>query len=244
MRARASRVLRRLRGNRARTTGSQSFRPTGRQGAGIVMTGEFRVNSGAWNTSRVGTRPPDGSPRTSARELQRRQPLAEALGPGRAPAHENWNIGAQLQSNPREFRRPEARLPTVGPGPAASSRHRNCRRRAHRRAEFACGPGCAPPGPAAGLLERPRGAHAEVVIGRNAAPAAGPMSSSTRDLTVVGRSRKPDRRAGRSAGTRSAAGDSRRRGARSRAGTGSASRAPATIAALLGVMAHSPTSTR
>src|SRR6185437_14204425 len=49
-------------GKRARTTGSQSFRVAsaapGPKAARIVMMGEFRVNSGLWNTSRVGTETP------------------------------------------------------------------------------------------------------------------------------------------------------------------------------------------
>ena len=37
-------------GQCARTTGSQSLRPPDSKKARIVMMGEFRVNSGLWNT--------------------------------------------------------------------------------------------------------------------------------------------------------------------------------------------------
>src|ERR1700730_6114143 len=40
-------------GARARTTGSQSLRPPDSKKARIVMRGEFRVNAGRWNPSRV-----------------------------------------------------------------------------------------------------------------------------------------------------------------------------------------------
>ena len=45
-------------GNRARTTASQSFRPPVSKKPRIVVGGEFRVNSGAWNTEAVGTPTP------------------------------------------------------------------------------------------------------------------------------------------------------------------------------------------
>src|SRR5688572_10619092 len=45
-------------GNRARTTASQSFRPPVSKKPRIVVGGEFRVNSGAWNTEAVGTATP------------------------------------------------------------------------------------------------------------------------------------------------------------------------------------------
>src|SRR5205085_5042830 len=45
-------------GERERTTASQSLRPPDSKKARIVMRGEFRVNSGLWNTSRVLTATP------------------------------------------------------------------------------------------------------------------------------------------------------------------------------------------
>ena len=45
-------------GKRARTTASQSFRPPVSKKPRIVVGGEFRVNSAAWNTAAVGTATP------------------------------------------------------------------------------------------------------------------------------------------------------------------------------------------
>ena len=45
-------------GKRARTTASQSFRPPVSKKPRIVVGGELRVNSGAWNTAAVGTATP------------------------------------------------------------------------------------------------------------------------------------------------------------------------------------------
>ena len=72
-------------GKRARTTASQSFRPPVSKKPRIVVGGEFRVNSGAWNTAAVGTATPGKMTRyqESAPRADRREFFADSFGPGR-----------------------------------------------------------------------------------------------------------------------------------------------------------------
>ena len=151
---------------RARTTGSNTLPVPPSEKARIVMRGEFRVNSGAWNISRGAHRHPGMNHQKPAlRQLHGTQPLAAALPPGgtaheqtparprpvpapAAPAHPLPDRVPHSAIQRQQYRR---RIRAAAPQPAADRNmfeRPGCRPLASRRCAAAAPERHVPPGPA------------------------------------------------------------------------------------------------
>ena len=127
-------------GKRARTTGSQSLRPPASKKARIVMRGEFRVNSGLWNTSRRAHPDPRMDDHIPAlRQRERRQPLAHPFRPGGKTSNEYRHIRAEWQAQARQLL-DRSRQSQSSLRPAAPWLHRSCRRPGPHPRGCACAP--------------------------------------------------------------------------------------------------------
>ena len=146
-------------GKRARTTASQSFRPPVSKKPRIVVGGEFRVNSGAWNTAAVGTLTPGKMTRNqdSAGRLDRREPFAHALRPGgaslprkRAHRRPTWRQLPRSRSNQADLPdlvQRQQRRGRIRAAAAQAAAHRNALPDGDFRARAGCRSPLAAPGP-------------------------------------------------------------------------------------------------